>query len=250
MVANIIDYIDFNKKWIPVSSTKGGLMNKLLLIMAFKAITFVMPGTVQASEYINPVETTNSAVQAITQVTNNEIPVEIKYATTEAGIYLKPSIDENPYDISEINTSFEVVYEINEWSVITTQDGFAYVQSEFLADEPLYTEEDLYYLTGILVGECHGYSWEHQIAVGSVVLNRVADEDYPDTIKDVAHQKGQYACLKNKLFYRKPTERNREVAKYLLENGSQIPENVIYQSKKKQGSGTWKTIDGQYFCYK
>lgn len=226
------------------------MIKEILFTMAIQATTFVMPGTVQASEYINPVETTNSAVQAITQVTNNEIPVEIKYATTETGIYLKPSIDENPYDISEINTSFEVVYEINEWSVITTQDGFAYVQSEFLSNEPLYTEEDLYYLTGILVGECHGYSWEHQIAVGSVVLNRVADEDYPDTIKDVAHQKGQYACLKNKLFYREPTERNREVAKYLLENGSQIPENVIYQSKKKQGSGTWKTIDGQYFCYK
>lgn len=226
------------------------MIKEILFTMAIQATTFVMPGTVQASEYINPVETTNSAVQAITQVTNNENPVEIKYATTETGIYLKPSIDENPYDISEINTSFEVVYEINEWSVITTQDGFAYVQSEFLSNEPLYTEEDLYYLTGILVGECHGYSWEHQIAVGSVVLNRVADEDYPDTIKDVAHQKGQYACLKNKLFYREPTERNREVAKYLLENGSQIPENVIYQSKKKQGSGTWKTIDGQYFCYK
>ena len=40
------------------------------------------------------------------------------------------------------------------------------------------------------------------------------------------------------------------MAKYLLENGSQIPENVVFQSKKKQGSGTWKTIDGQYFCYK
>lgn len=229
------------------------MIKEILFTMAIQATTFVMPGTVQASEYINPAEATGPAVQAIMQlIDSGKFPVETKYAISETGIYLTPSIEEIPYDISEINTSFEIVYEDKEWSIITTEDGFAYIQTEFLANEPVetYSEEDLYYLTGILVGECHGYSWEHQIAVGSVVLNRVADEDYPDTIKDVAHQKGQYACLKNKLFYREPTERNREVAKYLLENGSQIPENVIYQSKKKQGSGTWKTIDGQYFCYK
>lgn len=228
------------------------MIKEILFVVAIQAASFAMPGTVQASEYVEPEATITAPVQETILETIINPLVVVKYATTETGIYLKPLIDSEPFDISEINTSFEVICESDGWSIITTEDGFAYIQTEFLANEPVetYSEEDLYYLTGILVGECHGYSWEHQIAVGSVVLNRVADEDYPDTIKDVAHQKGQYACLKNKLFYREPTERNIEVAKYLLENGSQIPENVIYQSKKKQGSGTWKTIDGQYFCYK
>ena len=210
------------------------MIKEILFVVAIQAASFVMPGTVQASEYVEPEATITAPVQETILETIINPLVVVKYATTETGIYLKPLIDSEPFDISEINTSFEVICESDGWSIITTEDGFAYIQTEFLANEPVetYSEEDLYYLTGILVGECHGYSWEHQIAVGSVVLNRVADEDYPDTIKDVAHQKGQYACLKNKLFYREPTERNIEVAKYLLENGSQIPENVIYQSKK------------------
>ena len=226
-------------------------MKTFLLTMALYATSFVMPGTVQANEYVEPEATVTAPVQETILETIINPLVVVKYATTETGIYLKPLIDSEPFDMSEINTSFEVICEADGWSMITTEDGYAYVQSDFLSEEPVksYSEEDLYYLTGILVGECHGYSWEHQIAVGSVVLNRVNDIRYPNTIKEVATQKGQYSCLRNRLFYREPTERNIEVAKFLLENGSQIPEYVIFQSREKQGNGIWKVIDGQYFCY-
>lgn len=225
---------------------------KLLFVMAITAATLVMPGTAQASEYFNPAEFTGPAVQFFMNlIDNGNIPVEIQYATEETGIYLEPTTESEPYDISQVNTTFEIVTECNGWSVITTQDGFAYVQSEFLSDEPVgtYSKEDLYYLTGALVGECQGYSWEHQVAVGSVVLNRVEHEEYPNTVKEVIHDPGQYACIKNGMFYREPTQRNENVAEYLLENGSQIPNNVIYQSTVPQGSGIWRKIDNHYFCY-
>ena len=229
------------------------MIKEILFVVAITATTLVMPGTVQASEYFNPVEFTDSAVQVFMNLINNgNISVKTQYATEETGIYLNPTTELEPYDISEVNTTFEIVAECNNgWSVITTQDGFGYVQSEFLSDEPVntYTEEDLYYLTGALVGECQGLSWEHQVAVGSVVLNRVEHEEYPNTVKEVIHDPGQYACIKNGMFYREPTQRNENVAEYLLENGSQIPNNVIYQSTVPQGSGIWRKIDNHYFCY-
>lgn len=152
------------------------------------------------------------------------------------------------------DVTVESIAEYDNWTCITTEDGIAFVCSNYLSNEPveckLYTEEDLYYLTGVLVGECHGYSWEHQIAVGSVVLNRVSSNEFPNTIKEVVLQKRQYSCVRNGMFYRKPTERNIAVAKFLLENGSQIPSNVIFQSRGKQGSGVWRKIDNQFFCYR
>jgi len=90
---------------------------------------------------------------------------------------------------------------------------------------------------------------EHQLAVGSVVLNRIADGRFPNTMKEVIFQKGQYACTWDGNYYKTPNERAIKNAKFLLENGSTIPKNVVWQSQCKQGRGVWKKIQNHYFCY-
>lgn len=114
-----------------------------------------------------------------------------------------------------------------------------------------YTEEDLYYLSRIIWSEA-GSDWctdEHQLAVGSVVLNRVVSDIYPDSIKKVVQQRGQYTSYNNRHFRSTPNERTMNNAIYLLEHGSTIPKYVIFQSQGRQGNGTWKKIQNQYFCY-
>ena len=127
-------------------------------------------------------------------------------------------------------------------------------KQEQLEDVKPYTEEDLYILSHIICGEAQGYPDELQIAVGSVFLNRVKSPKYPNTFKEVAFQKKQYACTTDGNYYREPTARNIANARYLLENGSQLPEYVIFQSEVKQGKGTYKVINiskkrKMYFCY-
>lgn len=112
-----------------------------------------------------------------------------------------------------------------------------------------YSEKDLEILSHIICGEAQSYSDELQLAVGSVVLNRVVSSKFPNTIKEVVFQRGQYACTKDGNYYREPTQKNREIAKYLLENGSQLPSNCIYQAQFKQGSGVYKKIGRTYICY-
>lgn len=115
---------------------------------------------------------------------------------------------------------------------------------------PTWTPEEHEILTRVLTGECQTGSWELQVAVGSVVLNRVAHSAYPDTIEGVVFQKGQYACTWDGNYYRNPTARNWEVAEFLLRNGSQIPANVVYQAQFRQGRGVWKKISSEIFCYR
>ena len=50
-------------------------------------------------------------------------------------------------------------------------------------------DEDLYWLTHIIAAEAGGQPLEGQIGVGNVVLNRVRDERYPNTIKQVIFQR-------------------------------------------------------------
>lgn len=115
-----------------------------------------------------------------------------------------------------------------------------------------FTEEDYEYLLKIIVGECQCGSWEEQIYTGSVVINRMFHPDFKDqdTIKQVALRQGQYACFKDGNAYRKPTDTNIKAAQYLIDNGSQLPDNVVYQARFKQGSGVYCEINGTYFCYK
>ncbi len=115
--------------------------------------------------------------------------------------------------------------------------------------DPEISRDDLYLLAHLICGEAQGYSRECQEAVGSVVLNRVADTRYPNTIREVVYQKGQYACVVDGNFDREPTALNWQVAEDLLRSGSKIPATVVYQAQFRQGRGVWKKIGSEIFCY-
>ena len=112
-----------------------------------------------------------------------------------------------------------------------------------------YTEEELYVMSHVIMGEAESGSWEEKIGVGSVVLNRVKDERFPNTIKDVVFQEGQYACTWDGNYDKEPNQESVDVAKYVLEHGSQLPNYVIFQSQFAQGDSIYKQVGNTYFCY-
>lgn len=114
---------------------------------------------------------------------------------------------------------------------------------------PMYNSDDLEVIAHVICGEAQSYSDEEQLYVGSVVLNRVASKHYPNTIRGVVFQKGQYACTWDGNYNRTPTERNWKNAQYLLEHGSVLPENVVYQAGFKQGKGVYVHTKYHYYCY-
>lgn len=112
-----------------------------------------------------------------------------------------------------------------------------------------YTEEDLYVMAHVLAGECQSCPDQEQLYVGSVVLNRRSHPSFPNSIKGVVFQKGQYSCTRDGNYYREPTDRNWANAKALLENGSVLPANVIWQSGGRQGKGVYVKTKWHYYCY-
>ena len=134
----------------------------------------------------------------------------------------------------------------------STLAGAGTVETE---TEMPYSENDLYVLSHIISAEAGNCSDEMMIAVGSVVLNRVDDNRFPNTIEEVVFQNNpiQYSPTVNGTYYNEPTEGAVEVAQMLLEEGSQIPADVVWQSNFPQGTETWDTIKSpwgsvMYFC--
>lgn len=114
---------------------------------------------------------------------------------------------------------------------------------------PVYSENDLYVLAHVICGEAQGCPDEEQRYVGSVVLNRVKSTNFPGTIENVVFQPGQYACVEDGNYDREPTKANWENARWLLENGSLLPDYVVYQSRGRQGEGEYMRTKWHSYCY-
>ena len=126
-----------------------------------------------------------------------------------------------------------------------------------------YTYDELYCIAVVIYNEAGGSECtdEQRELVGYVVLNRVNDSRYPDTIREVLEQPGQYAGLgTNGINFAKRSsnpneaaslERAWKTAQKVLDfrNEIPIPENVVFQAEFKQGTGLYKQIGNTYFCY-
>lgn len=193
--------------------------------------------------------------------TNFELPLEnvfdaeSRFTTAVVNIRKEPNTDSEILGTSLIGSSFDVVLEIDGWAKIVTEDGFAYMRTDWFVDSldeiPSYDEEDLHILAMILCGEAHTYPDEEQRLVGSVFLNRVNNVQFPDAFEAVAADKRwgiQYACWWDGNARREITDRNWGNARWLLENGSVLPDYVLYQSGRKLGT-VYKQTKYHYYCY-
>lgn len=84
---------------------------------------------------------------------------------------------------------------------------------------------------------------------GSVVINRIKSEKFPDTLQEVINQRGQYQCVTNGHINREYDDTAWEISEELLLYGTEIDEAVVFQSEFRQGSGIYRQIGNQYFCY-
>ncbi len=68
------------------------------------------------------------------------------------------------------------------------------------------TNDDLLLLSKLVTGEARGESYEGQVAVAAVVINRVQDPRFPNTIKDVIYQKNAFSVVNDGSINMQPTE--------------------------------------------
>lgn len=60
-----------------------------------------------------------------------------------------------------------------------------------------YTESELRYMTAIIYCEARGESYAGKKAVGIVIMNRVRSDKFPDSVKSVIYQRGQFSPVYN-----------------------------------------------------
>lgn len=156
-------------------------------------------------------------------VADNRIYVPLKYVANIAG--LKSTWD-NETQLLSIDT-----YEVTSVEITAS--------TEPLIVKPEIDEEELELLAKIIYAESGHESYEGQVAVGSVILNRVQDDRFPDTIRDVIYQPNQFGPARTgQLDKIKPSDDALRAAEQVLA-GEDLLEGAVYFHNPRRDTQTF-----------
>ncbi len=117
-----------------------------------------------------------------------------------------------------------------------------------------YSQSDINLLAKLIAAEARGESYTGQVAVGSVVLNRVSHSSFPDTIAGVIYQRGAFSAVNDSNWSTASTETSRKAAQDCI-NGWDPSGGAIYYYNPRKTSNSFmlsrpviKTIGNHIFC--
>lgn len=118
----------------------------------------------------------------------------------------------------------------------------------------VYSDSDFNLLANIISAEARGESFEGQVAVGAVVLNRVEHPSFPDSIAGVVYQPGAFTAVTDGQIDEPVAESARKAAREALA-GADPSGGAIYYFNPDKTSNKWmrtrpviKRIGGHLFC--
>jgi len=112
-----------------------------------------------------------------------------------------------------------------------------------------YTENDLYWLSRVISAESQGERLRGQIAVGNVVLNRVASRQFPNTIQSVIFDTKdavQFEPTSNGTIYHIPTQQSLFAARLVLA-GATVVDDCMYFFNPSLSQGMWIRQNCTYY---
>lgn len=117
-----------------------------------------------------------------------------------------------------------------------------------------YSTADINLLAKIISAEARGESYTGQVAVGAVVLNRVASSSFPDTVSGVIYQKGAFDAVRDSNWSKAVTASAKKAAQDAI-NGWDPTGGALYYYNPRKTSNKWirtrpviKTIGNHVFC--
>ena len=108
-----------------------------------------------------------------------------------------------------------------------------------------YGYEDLYWLSHIINAESGNQPLEGKIAVGNVVLNRVASSIFPNSIYDVIFQKHQFTPTANGSIRLEPNAESIIAAKLCLDGANTVG-NALFFLNPRTAPNSWASRNRPY----
>ncbi|MCD7729525.1 MAG: spore cortex-lytic enzyme [Clostridia bacterium] len=112
------------------------------------------------------------------------------------GIYGAATVKAVKYFQQKNGLTADGVAGIKTFEALGMNDSVRVLQNdEKSRSDSNYTSSDLYLLAKCIYGEARGESYTGQVAVGAVILNRVASSQFPNTVSGVIYQKDAFTAV-------------------------------------------------------
>ena len=108
-----------------------------------------------------------------------------------------------------------------------------------------YQEDVVYWLSHIINAEAGNQPLDGKIAVGNVVLNRVANPRFPSTVYEVIFQRGQFTPVSNGSIHLTPNEQSIVAAKLCLDGANTVG-NALYFINPRYSPNSWASRNRPY----
>ena len=103
-------------------------------------------------------------------------------------------------------------------------------------------------LAKVVWAEARGESLEGQQAVAEVVLNRILSDNFPDDVRDIVYQEGQFRTL-GQLLKAQPGQAQYQAIENAFYGPYMLPKDVVYFATYETNENVWGSIGGHIFCY-
>lgn len=117
-----------------------------------------------------------------------------------------------------------------------------------------YSESDYNLLARIISAESRGEPYEGQVAVGAVILNRIAHPSFPNTLSGVIYQPQAFSCIADGAVNAAVADSSYQAAREAI-NGSDPSGGAIYYYNAAKATSQWifsrpviTTIGNHRFC--
>ncbi|GAA0341861.1 cell wall hydrolase [Bacillus carboniphilus] len=108
-------------------------------------------------------------------------------------------------------------------------------------EDPVYklSKEEKKLLARLVHAEAKGEPFEGKVAVATVVINRVEDEKFPDTLKEVIYQKNAFQPVQNGSINEPADKEAKEAVKEALDEYEKANEDVLYFYNPDTATSDW-----------
>ena len=185
-----------------------------------------------------------AALTVPTRAARRSVPVQIDGNPIAVSAYVEQGVTYVPLRLVCEALGCQVEWDPYLGGAAVTSPGAAYDAGE------------LYWLARIIYAESGGESIPGQIAVGNVVLNRVASGQFPDTVKGVVFDRKygvQFEPVSNGTIYDRPTDSAVLAAKLCLEGAAPVGDSLYFYAPALS-AGTWISTSRAYYgtigCHK
>ncbi len=100
------------------------------------------------------------------------------------------------------------------------------------------SSNDVYVLSKIISGEARGESYIGQVAVGSVIVNRVKNPNFPNSVYGVVFEPGAFDAVSDGQYYRAPASSAVKAARAAI-NGWDPTGGAIYYWNPATATSRW-----------